>query len=64
MVDKKVIKEALESLMINEEFQNVKKNSLTPEDIKSKFSSHIGFEKEKEKFADQVYLYLETGGNF
>jgi ATP-dependent Lon protease len=64
MVDKKTVEEALEKLKINEEFHNVKKSTLTPKDIKSKFDSHVGFEKEKEKFADYVYLYLETGGKF
>ncbi|WNE40429.1 MAG: Lon protease [Mycoplasmataceae bacterium] len=64
MADKKFVEEALGKLKINEEFHNVKKSSLTPKDIKKKFDSHIGFEKEKDKFADYVYLYLETGGNF
>lgn len=64
MADKKFVEEALGKLKINEEFHNTKKSSLTPKDIKKKFDSHIGFEKEKDKFADYAYLYSETGGNF
>jgi ATP-dependent Lon protease len=64
MVDKKTIKKALETLIIKEKAHIVKKSNLTPKDVKSNFNSHVGFEKEKDKFADHVYLYLETGGNF
>jgi ATP-dependent Lon protease len=33
-------------------------------EAKKRLESHIGFEEEKEKFADDIYLYLETKGNF
>lgn len=64
MVDKKNVEEALKTLIIKEKRHIVKKGDLTPKNIKSNFDSHVGFEREKNKFTDYAYLYLETGGNF
>ncbi|CAG8453585.1 10953_t:CDS:2 [Ambispora leptoticha] len=62
-MSKENLKEALKKLIINGEVCSEKKD-VSIKDIEEMFASHIGFENEKEKFANYVYFYSKTGGAF
>ena len=56
-------KEALKKIQINNQKVEVP-TPYTGDVVAELEKSHVGFKEEKEKFADYIKLYLETGGNF
>jgi len=63
MDSKKQLEKALEVLEINEE--KIKIPTPSTKDVEKELEeSHVGFKEQKERFADFINLYLDTGGNF